>query len=256
MAPKRTKAEIRQEKLLELLKQHKQLSVREMLSRLDCSEATVRRDLDALAETGQIIRTIGGARYNDPLPGISFHSKERFKWEEKEWIADKASALVNPGDVIGLTGGTTTFLIARAVKSLNDLTVVTNAVNIAMELAENNSIQVVLTGGVMNNRTFELAGPLAEEKLNQLYIGKMFIGIDGIHAEAGLSTHSELEARMAKMMMKRSEQTIAVFDDSKIDKCSLFPISPLSAVDAVVCNKPLSEQLTAACKQLNIDIYY
>lgn len=255
MNVKRTKAELRQEKLLELLKQHQQLSVHQMVDRLMCSEATVRRDLDALAQTGQIIRTVGGARYHDPMPGISFHAKEQYKWEEKEWVAEKASSLVHPGDVIGLTGGTTTFLIARAVKSLNDVTIVTNAVNIAMEVADNSSIQVVLTGGVMNNETFELSGPLAEEKLDQLYINKMFLGIDGIHADLGLTTHSELEARMAKIMMKRSEQTIAVFDDSKLDKTSLFPITSLSEINGVVCNKPLSEPLTRACEQLKIAIY-
>lgn len=255
MVHKRTKGDLRREKLLELLKQHDELGIHEMLAQIQCSEATIRRDLELLSQAGKVIRTTGGARYDDPLRGISFHEKEQQHWKEKEAIARKARALVNNGEVIGLTGGTTTFLIARALKTIERLTIVTNAVNIAMELAENEGIQIVLTGGVMNNETFELSGPLAEEKLNNLFINKMFLGLDGIHAEMGLTTHSELEARMAQRMMSRSEKTIAVFDNSKIDRCSLFQINSLAKIEAIICNEPLSEQLTTACHRQQIAIY-
>jgi DeoR family transcriptional regulator of aga operon len=81
------------------------------------------------------------------------------------------------------------------------------------------------------------------------------LGVDGIHAEIGITTHSESEARMAKILMQRSEKSIAVFDSSKIDKCSLFQINPLSSIKAVVSDCPLSEILTTACRSENILIY-
>jgi len=249
------KPEARRQQLLQLLKQHKQLSIHEMTRQMGCSEATVRRDLDLLEQTGEIFRTAGGARYDDPLRGISFHEKERLFWKEKESIAAKAASLVQQGDIIGLTGGTTTFLIARALKERHEITVVTNAVNIAMELAESQKVQVVLTGGVMSNETFELSGPLAEAKLEGLHINKMFIGIDGIHPKTGISTHSELESRMTRIMMSRSDSAIAVFDGSKANKSSIFHISPISALEAIVCNIPLPAELQEACLQEEITLH-
>ncbi|UVI30760.1 DeoR/GlpR family DNA-binding transcription regulator [Paenibacillus spongiae] len=253
--PPLPKAEARRQQLLQLLKLHKKLSIHEMINYMNCSEATVRRDLDLLEQTGEIFRTAGGARYNDPLRGVSFHEKEQLYWKEKEFIAAKAASLVQQGDIIGLTGGTTTFLIARALKDRHEITVVTNAVNIAMELAESPKVQVVLTGGVMSSETFELSGPLAEAKLEGLYINKMFIGVDGIHSSTGLTTHSELEARMAQIMMSRSDSAIAVFDGSKANKSSIFPINPLGMLEAIVCNTPLTGELLAACEQEGITMH-
>ncbi|MCQ6563230.1 DeoR/GlpR family DNA-binding transcription regulator [Paenibacillus mendelii] len=253
--PPLPKAEARRQQLLELLKLHKKLSIHEMIQHMNCSEATVRRDLDLLEQTGEIFRTAGGARYHDPLRGVSFHEKEQLYWKEKEIIAAKAASLVQQGDIVGLTGGTTTFLIARELKNRPEITVVTNAVNIAMELAESQQVQVVLTGGVMSNETFELSGPLAEAKLEGLHINKMFIGVDGIHPISGLTTHSELEARMAQIMMSRSDSAIAVFDGSKANKSSIFPISPLGKLEAIVCNTPLQGELLAVCEQESITLH-
>ncbi|MFC6227498.1 DeoR/GlpR family DNA-binding transcription regulator [Paenibacillus allorhizosphaerae] len=234
-----SKGERRRAGIMTLLKQQGKVSIPEIIERFECSEATARRDLDLLEKQGNIIRTLGGAQLDTTLTSgeTSFNEKRNLLWLEKEAIAAKAASMVEKGDIVGLTGGTTTFLIARALKFHNDITVVTNAVNIAMELADSDGVQVVLTGGVMRNKSFELCGPLAESIVNNIHIGKMFMGIDGISIDPGVTTFSELEAQIARLMLSRASQCYAVFDHTKIDKISLFAIAPLTEFKGFVTNR-------------------
>jgi len=226
----------RQEQVLAYLERYGSISLPEVTEKFDCSEATARRDLDDLEKAGKVIRTMGGgAKYDNGgiIREIPFREKQGALLSEKEAIARKAASLVEEGDVVGLTGGTTTFLIAKELKRRRNITVVTNAVNIAMELADSEDLQVVLTGGVLRNRSFELCGPLAEQTVKALNIHKMFMGVDGVD-EKGVSTYSELEANIANMLMHRSKLTIAVFDHTKIGKSSLFHVASLSELHGCI----------------------
>jgi len=252
-----TKGELRREAILQLLKQKGRLSVSEIVEEFQCSEATARRDLDLLEKNEAIIRTIGGALYDglNSSRETSFAEKTGLLWLEKERIAAKAASLVGEGDVVGLSGGTTTYLIARKLKARRRITVVTNAVNIAMELADSEDIQVVVTGGIMRNKSFELCGPLAEKLVREIHIGKMFLGLDGISAEQGVSTYSELEAQIAKMLISRSRETYAVFDHSKINKPSLFTIAPLGMLDGVITDRIDDGELAELIRNLGMDLH-
>jgi DeoR family transcriptional regulator of aga operon len=252
-----SKGDQRREAILRMLKQKGRVSVQEIVDTLHCSEATARRDLDALEKSESIIRTIGGAIYDgfNAAREVSFQEKTAISWEEKERIAAKAASLIREGDVIGLSGGTTTYHIARAVKSIKGITVVTNAVNIAMELAGCDDIQVVVAGGVMRHKSFELCGPLAEKVVESLNIGKMFLGIDGVAVDKGLTTYSESEAQIAKMLIKRSERTYVVFDRSKVGRVSLFSIAPLEAAYACITDAMPEETLLQELHKRNIQVY-
>lgn len=255
--PKRSKGDVRRERILHDLQRQGRISVVEIIERYGCSEATARRDLALLAETEPIIRTLGGAHYEGMSAGeASFREKQGVLWEEKLQIAEKAASLVEEGDIVGLTGGTTTFLISKALKHKTNITVVTNAVNIAMELADSEAIQVVLTGGVMRSKSYELCGPLAESIVSHLHIGKMFVGIDGISIEQGLTTYSELEAEVDRAMIQRSKQVLAVFDHSKLNKTSLFTIAPLDDIHACITDRKLDQEMEQHLQKLQIDIHY
>jgi len=238
----------RQEQMLAHLERFGSMTLTEMTERFGCSEATARRDLDDLEKAGKVIRTMGGgAKYagGGLVREVPFREKQHERYREKEGIARFAASLAEEGDVIGLTGGTTTFLIARELKKRRNMTIVTNAVNIAMELAECEELQVVLTGGVLRNRSFELCGPLAEQTVKAVNIHKMFMGVDGVTAR-GVSTYSELEANIAALLMGRSKQTIAVFDSSKIGKNSLFHVASLGELHACITDRiPESQELAA-----------
>jgi DeoR family transcriptional regulator of aga operon len=248
----------RREQILALLKRQGKITIQEIIDSVHCSEATARRDLDWLAEQGQAIRTIGGAQL-EGMPAVrevSFFEKKQVLWVEKEAIARKAASMVREGDVVGLTGGTTTFLIARELKGVRGTTVVTNAVNIAMELADEEGIQVVLTGGVMRPNSFELCGPLAEKIIQSLNINLMFMGIDGVTAKQGFTTYSELEADIARLMMERSVRTYPVFDHTKVGRASLFSIAPLEAVDGCVTDRIPDEDVLKYLQDRGITVLF
>jgi len=149
-----SKGEQRRSRIMEALKAEGRLTVQELMDRFECSIATIRRDLEILEKGGTLIRTLGGAQYEgySAIRELPFDEKRGLLWSEKQSIAMKAASLVEEGDVVGLTGGTTTFLIAKELKARRNVTVVTNAVNIAMELSDSEGVQVVLTGGVMRKK--------------------------------------------------------------------------------------------------------
>ncbi|XID93552.1 DeoR/GlpR family DNA-binding transcription regulator [Paenibacillaceae bacterium WGS1546] len=246
----------RQEQVLAYLERYGSITLPEMTKQFACSEATARRDLDDLEKAGKIIRTMGGgAKYAGAgaIREIPFREKQHALYREKEAIAARAASLVEEGDVVGLTGGTTTFLIAKELKKRRNITVVTNAVNIAMELADSEELQVVLTGGVLRGRSFELCGPLAEQTVKAVNIQVMFMGVDGVTAQ-GVSTYSELEANIANMLMHRSKRTIAVFDHSKIGKASLFHVATLDELHACITDR-LPESEEEASELADVKVY-
>jgi DeoR/GlpR family transcriptional regulator of sugar metabolism len=254
-----SKGELRRQKILDMLKLQGKISIQDILDALNCSEATARRDLDLLEKSGRLIRTIGGAVSDAGLAAtgleIPFAEKRALNWKEKEAIAALAAGMVEEGDVVCLTGGTTTYLIAKQLKRSQHITVVTNAVNIAMELADADGIQVVVSGGVMRSKSFELCGPLAEKVIESINITKMFMGVDGVTPEHGFTTYSELEARIARMFIQRSSRVFAVFDHSKWGKSSLFTIVPLEEVDGVIVDREFEAGFMRACEDKGCHVW-
>ena len=201
-------------------------------------------------------RTIGGAMYDgmNTVRELPFAEKEGLSFLEKERIAEAAAALIEEGDVVGLSGGTTSYYLAKLLKTRRGITVVTNTVNVAMELA-GSDIQVVVTGGMMRHNSFELCGPLGEGMIGQLNLGKMFLGVDGVSSTGGITTYSEQEAQIAKAMIRRSQATYAMFDHTKIGRTSLFSIAPLSELQGLITDMPLPQQLTAAAESFGIQVF-
>lgn len=251
-----SKGERRRESMMNALKQQGRLTIQEIVERFDCSEATARRDLEILERQGPVIRTIGGALY-DGLGGvrdITFAEKAGLHSLEKERIAREADRLISEGDIIGLSGGTTNYLLAKLLKIRRGITVVTNAVNIAMELA-GSDIQVAVTGGIMRHNSFELCGPLGESTVSHIHIGKMFIGLDGISEESGITLYSEQEAQIAKALMRRSAATYVMFDHTKVGRTSMFPVAALDEVRALITDKPLPPGLCAMAERYRLAVY-
>jgi len=253
-----SKGEIRRRQIMQWIKQEGKLTLAEIVQKFDCSEATARRDLETLERRGDIIRTIGGALYEglSQVREVSFSEKRKQLWLEKEAIARKAVTLMEEGDTVCLSGGTTTYLIARELKvRQRGVHVVTNAVNIAMELADCEDIQVVVIGGGMRAQKFELCGPLAGETIAPINIGTMYLGIDGFTIDQGITTFSEQEAETARMLMGRARETIAVFDHSKIGKASLFSIAPLERLAGCVTDRVPPPEIERHLQQLGVRLH-
>lgn len=223
--------------ILDLLAEQGEVSVEQLVDRFGASAATTRRDLDSLAERRLLTRTHGGAVAQSVAYELPIRYKSHHATGAKERIAAAASALVSPGQVVGLSGGTTTNAIATALAARDDLsglglTVVTNAVNIAAQLAMRPEFKVVVTGGVIHSRSFELVGPFVEQLLGGIRLDIAFIGVNGLDAASGATTHDEAEAAVNRMMAERAERAVVVADASKLGRAAfahvggaeLFPI--------------------------------
>ncbi|RXZ84647.1 DeoR/GlpR transcriptional regulator [Paenibacillaceae bacterium] len=251
-----SKGQRRREQLMILLKQNGRITIQEIVEQFGCSEATARRDLEVMERTEPVVRTIGGAMYNgmQAAHDISFAEKTGHYFLEKERIAKRAATLIEKGDIIALSGGTTNYLLAKLLKTRSGITVVTNAVNIALELA-GSGIQVVVTGGIMRHNSFELCGPIGESVVANLHIGKLFIGVDGISVESGITTYSEQEAEIAKVLIRRAHLSYAVFDHTKVGRSSLFSTASLSQLSGIITDAPLRGELSDAVNEHGIEVY-
>ncbi|WP_314097945.1 DeoR/GlpR family DNA-binding transcription regulator [Microbacterium foliorum] len=208
--------------ILDRLAADGEVNVDELVDRFGASAATTRRDLDALAEQRLLTRTHGGAVAHSVAYELPIRYKSHQRTQQKESIAQAAAALVAPGMVVGLSGGTTTTAIAAALAARDDLavgpgiTVVTNAVNIAAQLATRPDIKVVVTGGVIHSRSYELVGPFVEQLLRGVRLDIAFIGVNGMDAAAGATTQDEREAAVNRMMAERARRAVVVTDSSKL----------------------------------------
>ena len=211
--------------IMQRLSEDGNVDVIDLAGTLSVSVATVRRDLQALHEQRLLERTHGGAMAISGLSELPMRYRTSRLREEKQRIARAALAHVQDGMSVALTGGSTTTEVARALLARNDLTIVTNAVNIAAELAVRPDIRLVVTGGVARAASFELVGPLAEHVLEQVNVDVAFIGVDGISARAGLTTHREVEAHTNRTMLERAHHAVVVADATKIGRTVLARIA-------------------------------
>jgi DeoR family transcriptional regulator of aga operon len=239
------------------------------------SAATIRRDLQMLADQKLVTRTHGGAVAVDAdyslARGASLRAPQlangpwrvelpvRYRGtqhrEQKLAIARCAAARLPHGPLtIGFTGGTTTHEVARLVAARYDLTVVTNALNIAVELALRPRLKLIMTGGVSRTQSYELVGPLAESTMAGLNIGVAVVGVDGISARGGLTTHDEVEAHTDHAMISRAARVIVVADGSKVGQNCLARICGLADVSELVTDSSADPDALAAIRSSGVAV--
>ncbi len=245
----------RRQHVLALIQRDGRVLVSELSDRLGISRITIRKDLDYLESRGLVQRTHGGALApgSGALLDPTLQEKERHQLEEKKRIAAAAAKLVEEGQCILLDSGTTTTAIARELRGHSRLTVITNAVNIAAELA-GTDFDVILTGGSLRKNSFSLVGPLAEDVLREIHADILFLGVDGFDTKAGLSTPNILEARVNRAMVKAASKVIAVCDSTKFSRRSLALIVPPQAIHSVITDVAIREEDAEALRNAGIDV--
>ena len=232
----------RRQHILGLVQSNGRVLVHELSGTLGISQITIRKDLDHLQARGLIQRTHGGAL---PVSGgalfdPSLKEKQKQHSQEKLRIAEAAAQLVQEGQCVMLDSGTTTTAVAHALRRFSHLTIITNAVNIAADLA-GSDFDVILTGGILRKSSFSLLGPLAEDVLNEMHADLLFLGVDGFDLEIGLSTPNVLEARVNRAMVRATKRVIVVCDSTKFHRRSLSRIISPSEVHCVITDRGLSE---------------
>ena len=247
--------EERRRAIVEVLQRDGRVLVTELARKFKTSQVTIRKDLEILHTHGQIHRTHGGAlpAREGALQDPTLREKQKLHHNEKLRIAAAAARLVSEGQVIILDSGTTTTEIARALRFFKNLTIVTNAVNIAAELATS-SVEVILTGGTIRKNSFSLVGPIAEEALHRLHADLLFLGVDGFDVLYGLSTPNLLEAKVNRMMVEVARRTVAVCDSSKFGRRSLSLIVPPRAVHQVITDSGIPKSDLRILKKAGIKV--
>src|SRR5438876_107187 len=244
----------RLETILEWLSGNGSVNVADISDELGVSAATIRRDLDLLERQRLLARTHGGAVAQGVLYELPLRYKSARHQEEKLRIAREAATRVADGHAVGLTGGTTTTEVARALVEHQRLTVVTNALNIASELAVRPNLKLVVTGGVARSESYELVGPLAEASLAGLNLDVAFVGVDGISREAGLTTHHEVEAHTNRALIERARRVVVVADSSKIGRVAFARICEVDRVEALITDEAADPGAVAVLKERGVEV--
>ena len=242
--------------LMQFLAERGSLEVDVAAARLGVSAATVRRDLDALAAQQLLTRTHGGA----VATGMSFDLPLRHRRNDsaaiaKRRIARLAIGMVKRGDIIGLNGGTTTTEVARALIQQRDfgqrdpwpaLTIVTNAVNIATELAVHEQFKTVVTGGVARPQSYELTGPFAAGVLDEVQLDIAFIGVQAVDPRLGAAARHEDEAVVNRHLAERAKRVIVVATHAKFGASAFARICPAERIDAIITDRLPRPELVEA----------
>lgn len=245
----------RRDQIIQKIKKEGSVKVDDLSKEFEVSSVTIRNDLDFFEEKGLIHRTYGGALlrnnvYNDP----SLEEKRKINVAEKRRIGEYAAGLVKEGESIILDSGSTTREIALRLKNLKNLTIMTNAINIALDLADTSDLQIMLTGGVLRDKSYSLVGPEAERTMQNYYFDKLFLGVDGLDFEHGLTTSNPLEAQLNRIMVERSNNVIAVTDSSKFGRHSFSYICDLSPINTVITDKNITTDFEEKLKKRDITV--
>jgi DeoR family transcriptional regulator of aga operon len=242
--------------ILQQLNEHGSVGVTRLAEQLAVSEASVRRDLHLLEDQKLLTRTHGGAVASGVLYELPMRYRGGQHYDAKRAIAECANRLIGT-DVtsIGLNGGSTTTEVARALASRPGLRVVTNALNIASELAVRSNIELVVCGGSARAESYELVGPLAELTLANINLDVAVIGVDGVSPGAGFTTHHEVEAHTNRALVRAAERVIVVADSSKVGKRGFAKITDIATASDIVTDDQVNPKDVAVLERLGPTVH-
>jgi DeoR family transcriptional regulator, aga operon transcriptional repressor len=255
--PSRLLSEERRRKILELIEKDGRVTVTGLVQRLGVSSVTARADLDALAGSGALVRSHGGAvRLLNPSYDYPVSFKKTLHHAEKVRIGQAAAKLLKPDQTVVLDSGTTTLEIARQLKSvsLKHLTVVTNALNIAAELAERANLSLIMIGGMLRQVSNSFVGPQAERMLSDLHADHCFLGVDGLDPEIGPTTPDILEAQLNNLMIRVSREVTIVADASKIGRRSLSSMGSLSSIRRLITDDRIDPEMVRVFQSKGLEL--
>jgi DeoR family transcriptional regulator of aga operon len=239
---------------MEILERENRVLITDLCKTFETTSVTIRKDLNLMENEGLLKRTHGGAILFKPLfHGLALNEKEKLHAEEKERIANEAIKLIAIGDVVILDSGSTTTQLAKRLKDLKGIKVITNAVNIALEFA-NSEIEVILTGGTLQKNSSTLIGPLAEEVLRKISADKLFHGVDGIDYEIGLTTPDIAEANTSRVMMHHASENILLVDSSKFGRRSLGVICQVKEINKIITTKKMDKLELKKLNDLGVEV--
>ncbi len=243
--------------ILAKLEKEGQVNVNELSEVLGVSSVTIRNDLEQLEKKNMLLRARGGAmKITHSYVGYDFplSDKQKKHLAEKREIGRKAAALIEEGNTIILDSGSTTYEVARNLDRFENLTVITNAINIANYLAEHKNINVIVPGGTLRSNSLSLVGMLAEKGFKNYYCDKLFLGVDGFDTSYGISTPNIEEAHLNQVMIEISQEVIVVADSSKFQRRGFAFIAGVDKIHTVVTDKGIPGDEKAKLEKMGVTV--
>ena len=244
----------RRVKILEIADSKGVISVKDLSRLLKTSLMTIRRDLNSLEENGLIKRTHGGVislKYEKDIPFVARALK---KDKEKTEIGKTAAQIVENGDIIFLGSGSTVAKMAPFLKGKVGLQIVTPSLQIINDLNNEAGITLILLGGIVKGDLFATVGPIAEKELKEYHFQKAFIGTSGITVEKGIFNSDFLVSSIEKVVIEKSDKIFVLGDNSKFGKSALINITAFNAIEAIITDSFISNELTELFKNEGVNI--
>jgi DeoR family transcriptional regulator of aga operon len=246
----------RRRQIQALIEENGRVTTDELAERFKISLVTIRADLKALASSGAVVRTHGGALAHRDGEDVPLDVKTGLHHAEKVRIAAAAAAMVKDGETLLLDSGSTTNEIARQLcrLPLEGINVITNALNVAMTLANAPHVRLVMLGGVLRPGSYALSGPQAEAALSGLKADRLFLGVDSLDPDVGLMTPHVLEAQLNAQMIAAATHVVAVADSSKLLRRNLSVIARVEQIETLVTDRAAPPHIVAALRQRGVEV--
>lgn len=245
----------RHRQILEILKQRGSVPVSDLAELLKVSSVTIRKDLNLLEEKHMLYRTHGSAILINPyINNRHINEKEKLNPEEKQAIGKVAAGLITPNDSVIIASGTSMFFLAREIRPTEHLTVITSSVTVTEILARNPNIDIIQLGGLVRNSSLSVVSKYAEQMLENFSCSKLFVGVDGIDLNYGLSTTNLMEANLNKCMIKTALKTIVLADSSKFGRRGFSKICELETIDQIITDDKVPPSAVRGLEEMGIEI--
>ncbi|MDE7407614.1 MAG: DeoR/GlpR family DNA-binding transcription regulator, partial [Muribaculaceae bacterium] len=230
--------------ILETLMKHELIQVSDLASLLDVSAVTIRKDLTELEKESKLYRSHGKAILINPyINNRPINEKEKIATEEKKQIGRAAAKLVTQDDSIMIASGTTVVAFARAIHPHNRLTVISASLQVSDILADNEAIDIIQLGGMLRRSSRSVVGRTAEQALANFSCSKLFLGVDGIDLDFGLTTTDIREADLNRVMMRTSQKTIVLADSSKFRRRGFSKIANMDEIDLIITDSHIPDKI-------------
>ncbi|AZI38450.1 DeoR family transcriptional regulator [Epilithonimonas vandammei] len=245
----------RQQQILDLFDTEEFIRVNEISDALKVSAVTIRKDLSFLESKSLLYRTHGGARKQSSFAfEKNISEKEEVQVEQKIAIAKKAATLIQDHDFVILASGTTLHHLARNLLDFSKLTVLTSSLKVGLELCDNEKIDIIQLGGDVRKSSGSVVGPFSETILKQFSCNKLFLGVDGIDFDFGLSTSNAMEAHLNLLMINSADKVYILADSTKINKRGFGKICEIHKMDALITDSGISAKDFATLSDMGIEV--
>lgn len=241
--------------IIDTLIKHESIMVSDLSSLLAVSAVTIRKDLTELEKDNKLYRSHGKAILINPyINNRSVNEKEKLYRDEKKQIGKAAASLITKDDSIIIASGTTVLAFARSIRPTHRLTVISASLQVSEILGSNESIDVVQLGGSLRNSSLSAVGKYAEAPLADFSCSKLFLGVDGIDLDFGITTTDIREADLNKVMMRAAQKTIVLADSSKFRRRGFSKIANMDEIDLIITDSHISDKLAQRIESMGIEL--